>query len=488
MARASRWMWPLFDESPFASPSGDVSDTRTPAPGGGSRREEGNMKIRTSVVASLGLALALSACGSTADTSPSGSGSGGSSSGSAPVDLTWRTRPDNQAEADVYNKIANEITAKNVGLKVTYQAGTTEGSGYQDKLKTELGAGTAPDVFWIPGADIADFAKSGLLLNFASQAQAQGLNPADFYSGPIDQLQVDPSTGQKSDTFLWGIPRDVSTFALYLNLDLIDKAGAENPIDLAKKGQWTWQKFAEVAQKITKNGGSGVKGFGANGWWANYGYFINAAGGSFFKDNRTACNLDSTQSVNGMKFFKGLYDSGAAVKFGDDAEPPFKGGKVGMFMNGRWATPGSRDIKDFSWDVAPLPTGPAPGGNWQFWGAYVINAKTANPDAAVKLVKELTSAEIQNEIASLGANIPSRNDPALVAKFLTYTPPANNQAFIDGIQNNAVAEGPLWQGNWPAFDKASNDSITKLMNGKITIDQYQKTVCQAVDAAGAFKN
>jgi multiple sugar transport system substrate-binding protein len=446
------------------------------------------MKIRTSVVATLGLALALSACASTSSTSPSGSSSSTESASAATVKLSWRTRPDNQAEADVYDKISKEITAKNIGLDLTYQAGNSEGSPYQDKLKTELGAGTAPDVFWIPGSDIADFAKSGLLLNFATQAQAQGLNPADFYAGPTDQLQVDPSTGQKSSTLLWGIPRDVSTFALYLNLDLIDKAGAENPIDLAKNGKWTWQKFSEVAAQITKAGGAGVKGFGANGWWANYGYFINAAGGSFFKDNRTACNLDSTESVNGMKFFKGLYDSGSAVKFGEDSEPPFKAGKVGMFLNGRWATPGSRDIKDFNWDVAPLPTGPAPGGNWQFWGAYVINAKTANPDAAVKLVKELTSAEIQNKIASLGANIPSRNDPALVQQFLTYAPPTNNQAFVDGIQNNAVAEGPLWQGNWPKFDSASNGVITSLMNGKITIDQYQKTVCQAVNAAGAFKS
>ena len=444
------------------------------------------MRIRTTVIATLGVALTLSACAST-NNSGSTSGSPTASASTEAVSLSWRTRPDNQAEADVYKKISDEITAKNVGLKLSYQAGNSEGSPYQDKLKTELAAGTAPDVFWIPGTDVADFAKAGLLLNFSSQAQTAGLNPTDFYAGPTDQLQVDPATGQKADGFLWGIPRDVSTFALYLNLDLIDKAGAENPIDLAKNGQWTWQKFQEVAQKITKAGGSGVKGFGANSWWANYGYFINSAGGSFFKDNRTACNLDSTESVNGMKFFKGLYDSGAAVKFGEDSEPPFKAGKVGMFMNGRWATPGSREIKDFNWDVAPLPTGAAPGGNWQFWGAYVINAKTKNPDAAVKLVKELTSPEIQNQIASLGANIPSRNDPALVQQFLTYTPPTNNQAFVDGIQNNAVAEGPLWQGNWPAFDKASNDKINALMNGQITIDQYAKTVCPAVDAAGAFK-
>ena len=450
------------------------------------------MRIRKSlVILPLGTALLLSACAST-------SNDGGSSGSASPtasasetavtaVDLRWRTRPDNQAEADVYKGISDEITAKGIGLNLTYEAGNSEGSPYQDKLKTELGAGTAPDVFWIPGTDVADFAKAGLILNFADQAKTAGLNATDFYEGPIASLTVDPASGQPADGFLWGIPRDVSTFALYLNLDLIDKAGAENPIELAKKGEWTWDKFAEVAAKITKDGGKGVKGFAANSWWANYGYFINSAGGSFFNADRTACNLDSTESVAGMKFFKDLYDSGSTVKFGEDGEPPFKGGTVGMFMNGRWATPGSREIKDFNWDVAPLPTGAAPGKDWLFWGAYVINAKTKNPEAAVKLVQELTSAEVQGQISELGANIPSRKGDDVIAKFLTFTPPANNQAFVDGITNDPVAEGPLWKGNWPAFDKASNDKINALMNGQITLDEYKSTVCKATVDAGAFK-
>jgi len=434
------------------------------------------MRKTTKVVAiGLGLTMLLSGC---APASPDGSGS------TEAVSLTWMTRPDNQAEADVYASISDDITAKGIGLDLTYVAGSSEGSPYQDKLKTDIAAGTAPDVFWLPGTDIADFAKAGLIMNIREEAAKTEHSDADFYAGPMESLTVDPDTGATSPDFLWGVPRDVSTFALYLNLDLIEKAGVDDPRELAAAGEWDWDAFEATSKAITENGGEGVKGFGAGGWWANWGYFVHSAGGGFFNEDRTACALDSDESVAGLEYLKGLYDNGYGVPFGEDAEPPFKAGQVGMFINGRWATPGAREITEFAWDVVELPTGASEGRNWQFWGAYVVNAKTENPAAAWKLIQELTSAEVQGQISQLGANIPSRVSADATEKFLTFSPPANNQAFLNGIANNPVAEGPLWNGNWPAFDKAAGDGVTALFTGDRTLEDFQANIC--TEAAGAF--
>ena len=434
------------------------------------------MRKTTKVVAiGLGLTMLLTGC---APASPDGSGS------TEAVSLTWMTRPDNQAEADVYASISDDITAKGIGLDLTYVAGSSEGSPYQDKLKTDIAAGTAPDVFWLPGTDIADFAKAGLIMNIREEAAKTEHSDADFYAGPMESLTVDPDTGASSPDFLWGVPRDVSTFALYMNLDLIEKAGVDDPRELAAAGKWDWDAFEATSKAITEKGGEGVKGFGAGGWWANWGYFVHSAGGGFFNEDRTACALDSDESVAGLEYLKGLYDNGYGVPFGEDAEPPFKAGQVGMFINGRWATPGAREITDFAWDVVELPTGASEGRNWQFWGAYVVNAKTENPAAAWKLIQELTSAEVQGQISELGANIPSRVSADATEKFLTFSPPANNQAFLNGIANNPVAEGPLWNGNWPAFDKAAGDGVTALFTGDRTLEDFQANIC--TEAAGAF--
>jgi multiple sugar transport system substrate-binding protein len=433
------------------------------------------MRKTTKVVAiGLGLTMILTGC---APASPDGSGS------TEAVSLTWMTRPDNQAEADVYASISDDITAKGIGLDLTYVAGSSEGSPYQDKLKTDIAAGTAPDVFWLPGTDIADFAKAGLIANIREEAAATEHSDADFYAGPMASLTVDPATGATSPDFLWGIPRDVSTFALYMNLDLIEAAGVDDPRELAAAGDWDWDAFEATSKAITDLG-DGNKGFGAGGWWANWGYFVHSAGGGFFNEDRTACALDTDESIAGLEYLKGLYDSGYGVPFGEDAEPGFKAGQVGMFINGRWATPGAREITDFAWDVVALPTGAVEGRNWQFWGAYVVNAKTENKAAAWKLIQELTSADVQGQISELGANIPSRVSADATEKFLTFSPPANNQAFLDGIANNPVAEGPLWNGNWPAFDKAAGDGVTAVLSGTRTLDDFQANIC--TETAGAF--
>ncbi|MGL4650665.1 MAG: extracellular solute-binding protein, partial [Caldilineaceae bacterium] len=81
--------------------------------------------------------------------------------------VRWRTRPDNQEEIDVYQSISDELDAAWDGVTLVYEPGGSETASYQDVLKTEIAAGTAPDVFWIPGTDIADFASRGLILNMA---------------------------------------------------------------------------------------------------------------------------------------------------------------------------------------------------------------------------------------------------------------------------------------------------------------------------------
>ena len=443
----------------------------------------------------------LAACGSPAATeapaeteapavteAPAATEAPATEASSADVALRWRTRPDNQEEIDVYSQISTELDAQLDGITLTYEPGGSEGANYQDQLRAEIAAGTAPDVFWIPGTDVADFASRGLILNAADLAAAtDGYTAADFYEGPMYHLTYNPETGASGDGSgaVWGLPRDVSTFALYLNLDLIAEAGAADPRELAANGEWDWEAFLEVSQ-ATRALSSDIYGYGASAWWGPYGVWLNAAGGGFFNEDRTACALNTEESLAGLDFQRSLYqDYDVAVPYGEDPEPGFRAGKVAMFQNGRWATPGVRTV-DFNWDVVELPAGPnGTPGNWLFWGAYVINANTEHPEEAWALVQSLTTAETQGKISALGANIPSRVSQEALDAFLTFTPPANNQAFLNGIAPAAAptAEGPLWAGSWPEFDKIMGPAIQGVLTGATTVDDFGATICDEANKA-----
>jgi multiple sugar transport system substrate-binding protein len=403
------------------------------------------------------------------------------------ITLRWRTRPDNQAEIDVYQAASDAIQAQMTGVTLVYEPGGSESSSYQDVLKTEIAAGTAPDVFWIPGTDVADFASRGLILNLNDLATQSGFNVGDFYPAPMAHLTHNIETGAEGATSgtLWGVPRDVSTFVLYLNLDLIGEAGAPDPRELAAQGKWDWAAFQDVAQKVRALG-SDIYGYGANAWWGPYGVWMNASGGGFFNAERTACNLDSDASIQGLTFMQGLYvsDNAVAVPYGEDSEPPFMAGRVAMFQNGRWGTPGIRANANFNWDAVQLPTGPnGHMGDWLFWGAYVVNAHTQHPAEAWALIQQLTTAETQGMISELGTNIPSRVSQDAIDAFLTFTPPTNNQAFINGLMDQPVAEGPLWAGSWPEYDAAMEPAVQSVMTGQSTIADFKASICSETNKA-----
>jgi multiple sugar transport system substrate-binding protein len=459
------------------------------------------MRTTRAIAAFVAATMVLTACGGSDDTdtdtgtdttdetatddgdaAEDGDSADDGDAASGEVALRWRTRPDNQAEIDVYSEVSETIDGEWDAATLEYEPGGSETSSYQDVLRTEIASGTAPDVFWIPGTDIADFATRGLILDVREQADASDAYAGDdaYYPGPMELLTYDPET-DASGTSLWGLPRDVSTFALYFNRDLIAEAGADDPIELAEAGEWNWDTFREVAEQVSALGGE-IRGFGMNNWWANPGVWINSAGGSFFNEDRTACAMDSDEARTGMEFMTGLYQDELAVPYGEDSEPPFYAGQVGMFMNGRWATPGARSSADFDWDVVNVPEGPGGAVNWLFWGAYVVNANTEHPEEAFELVTRLTSPEIQGQIAELGANIPSRtDDDGATDAFLGYTPPENNQAFLDGLDSSAT-EGPLWEGDWPAFDSALAPRIEAVVAGSETLDDFQASICDELDA------
>jgi multiple sugar transport system substrate-binding protein len=434
--------------------------------------------MKTKLFAFLAIVVILSmlvACGATPEATKAPAAE--PTTGDAPMEVVtirWRTRPDNQAEQDVYQAISDDLSKQleAQGIKLQYDPAPV--TGYLDKLTTEFSAGNAPDIVWIPGASVADYATKNVLLDLMPLANADSsFSLSDYYDAPMNELQ--------ENGHLWGLPRDISTLVLYYNKDLFASKGVDDPADLAAAGNWDWDNFLRVAQELTDPEAK-IYGFSMTNWWGPWGYFIYAGGGNMFNADRTACGLDTPGSQAGLQFLQDIFQTYKVATLpgveGGVGETEFIGGQAGMIPNGRWMTPAMRENAKFNWGVVEMPKGPGGNSTWLFWGPYVVSAKTKYPDQTWTVLKALTSPDVQAKVAAMGTNIPSNKAQAAVDAFLNSKPPDDNEPFIAGAAY-AQAEIPLFTANWDAVvNGIYQPAVDNIISGKETVADATKKACE----------
>ncbi|MBA3530926.1 MAG: hypothetical protein H0T73_03240, partial [Ardenticatenales bacterium] len=110
-------------------------------------------------------------------------------------------------------------------------------------------------------------------------------------------------------------------------------------------------------------------------------------------------------------------------------------------------------------------------------------AKSEHPEQAWELVRALTRTDVQAQISELGANIPSRVSQEAIDAFLTYMPPENNQAFIQGLSESPQTEGPLWAGSWPEYDAIMGPAVSAVLTGQTTVEEFGNSICDEANLA-----
>jgi multiple sugar transport system substrate-binding protein len=394
--------------------------------------------------------------------------------------LTWRTIASSDAEADVLRATAQRIGDANEAFDVDYESVGPD--GYLETLTQEITDGDGPDVFWVSGTDLATAASSGLLLNIAPVAGTVDLDA--FPVGPSTDLQTDPADGvARPGEFLWGLPSELDTRVLYVNRTLLAAAGATDPYGLASAGQWTTEAFAGIAETVTESADGNV-GFAMNAAWESYGAWMVAAGGGVLTADRTACAIDTAESIAGLTSIFDVYDAGHALPYGSDALGTWLSGTVAMVLAGRDFTPIARDNAGFDWDVIGLPSAGGPSTrSLQLWGAYVVNAKTAYPDEAWALLQSLVAADAQRARAEVGNTIPSRITDGTATAVSDLVPPASSAVFVSAVSADPVPEGPIWTGSWVDYDSGVSAAMVDVLTGVRGIEDIRTSLCAEVSIA-----
>ncbi len=404
----------------------------------------------------VALTVLLGACSSTDSATGNTDGSGTPSGEVTELLLLLVGGPE---EIAGYERMATAFEADNPDLDLVISPVARQ-DDLLGRLSTSMSAGSPPDLFLINFRKYGQYAEVGALAPVQPYLDASDvLSEDDFVDPPLDAFRFD-------GTELTCQPQNVSSLAVYVNVDLFEAAGIPLPHD-----GWTFSEFRAAAAAMT---GDGTYGLGTEPSLIRVAPFVWSNGGEVVDDpdTPTRLTLDDGPAREALDDFLDLALVDGVVppeaeELSEDAESRFIRGGLGMYLNSRKSTPILRTIDGFEWDVVPLPVADDGGEavTMLHSDAYCISAGTGNEAAAWRVIEFAMSDRGQEILAESGRTVPSRisvlESPAFLEPDL---PPASAQVFAD---NARIARATPHVPEWAAVEKAADDILEAIFYGRI---------------------
>jgi multiple sugar transport system substrate-binding protein len=414
------------------------------------------------------VAIVLSACGENAPQTPAAqpSAAPAAQAGAAPTGNISFSVFGDPAEKAAYETlvVAFEQHSPQIDVQLTH---IPSQSDYRTRLGADLVGGTPPDIFLMNYRRFAPFAAKEALEPLGPyMAKSSLVKEGDFYAESIGPFRWNGT--------LMCIPQNLSSLVVYYNKKLFDAAGVAYP-----KAGWTWDDFVTTAQALTKdtNGDGTVDqyGLGTEIEAIRLAPFIWQNGGDLFDnaEQPTRLALDTPAAAEAFQWFVDLQVKhhvapDATQEEAENSESRFLNGRLGMLLNSRRGVPTYREIKDFDWDVAPIPVGKQASTVLHADG-YCMAAASKNKPAAWAFIEFANSVEGQTIIAKTGRTVPSLKSVAASPAFLDpENKPQSSQVFLDVIPNLRAL--PVLE-VWPDVEETLTQEIQRAYYGQASVDE-----------------
>jgi multiple sugar transport system substrate-binding protein len=300
------------------------------------------------------------------------------------------------------------------------------GNTYWQKVQTQAVAGSPADVFINDPGFMEQFANSGLLMPLDSFFANDKINLNQFYTPAVNQVRWAPTSLGTGKGPLMSFAWDYQAGVWFYNKTMFQQAGVPLP-----SANWTWADVIADAQKLTKRDSSGR----VTQWGIlapqdpshDLLLLSFAMGGHYWSSDLKKIDITNPGFVNAMQL---SHDLIYKYKVAPQPNPQnqvdlFMTGKVAMWSSGTWQLFPYAQIKNFQWDVAPIPRGTAsmPSINWGASDEFSIGKGSKDPNAAWQLLKYLVYGDGQKMIAQLRIEPPVVK--AFSAMYYSFHPPAH---------------------------------------------------------------
>lgn len=429
---------------------------------------------RTLLAASASLAATplFAACGA----SPGGTGPAAAGPANiAPGTTILYLGSHNQAEGQVVVPVVEAFNGKVPNLKVEVTNLTT---GYDEKLRAMLAAGTPPDLFRTGGTTWAQYANQGAMAEIGSRIKRDKFDLSDLIEAAVQQ-------------YFWkgkhlGLGSNVGYSLLYYNTQIFRENGIPEPSDDWAK-PWTWEQFLDAARRTTtRNAAGDPDRFGYTDL-AEFHRIMVTNGVRIVDDNETRTLYDTPEAI---EVWEWMYDLVHAHKVAQNPLTHSQLSPANAFIQGKAAmwikstANGTTQLvprQDLQWNATTTPKGPKLKSDKWIWGggsAWWIAAGSKSVDGTWELLKHLESPESGKKFAQ-GGFAPIRYSVLNSPDWLrSDQPPKSKKPLIDGLKR--LLPFPKLT-NWQAFNSAIGAEVQALWKGERRGREVAQRIRQATD-------
>ena len=262
----------------------------------------------------------------------------------------------NMSDVETENiRAFEEIT----GCKVEYVNKLWE--MYDSDLTKGIATGEGPDICYFMGSAIPAWVMKGYL------------TPVSDY---IDFSKITIPLGEGTMNYytfngkLYTVPDfHEGSSKMYFRKDIFANASLPTPYDLYKEGQWTWDAFVDLGQRVKEanlNSNGEYDVWGYYSWQQEQILYSNGANHIQWVDGRPVEGLSDPKAIQALEWERALseqYDIYAP--YDPDLDPPgmLVSGKIAMMYWGAWlitseSGDGLRELLGDKLGFAPFPRGP----------------------------------------------------------------------------------------------------------------------------------
>lgn len=354
------------------------------------------------------------------------------------------TRPEQQENTLTYSfwgsleqqkteqAVIRAFEAANPDVKVIAQPIPPPIQRYNDKLQAMFVGQVAPDVVMVEFSRYDEWRARGVLEDVTEDVEA--------LSSRYELMPGVRRAFAREGRF-YAAPVNAHAYVTHFNREALAAAGIALPGDI------TWQWLEEVAPKLSRRAGAAAA-------TTDYAFQLPlptivfwAFGGRMFDDlfHPTRVTVRSPQGSAAIDCLRRLMATGAVLPpdIGTMASDVgtyqlFRDGKVALFFNGRWSTPDFLRIRDFHWDVRPLPRGPA--GRISQHGGTLLGVWTGSKqkELAKRFVRFYASPEGMRWVLPGKRYVPVYRQMAYGQDFLALTPPRSLHVYAETMEDGAA--------------------------------------------------